>query len=430
MARATSKVQLDAAIAADTQPHIPRNGLGIVLNHTGQRLTLVNSGGVLTKNGEYYYQKTNQQPPSKFDLSQEPQRVGNSLNIRLLDGSSRAVSRYDDVKKGFVNTQLGKRFFAHKLNKFVVLFPSDVILTRTNGSLYIRSGDYFASTAALDLGEIAVKASLSEEAQLAEVKRQARNWLAQQPTVSGEKILMAGYQTWRLADGEWQYNRLSHSSTGDAQAVMHRPLTEGKPWSFPWPGVAPESLEDTQGECVTHQLSKYIRFRGTGEHPFTKNQLCTELEFISQDLYAEDDDCAEILACTGFTAAAIERLCRYYSIPIHVKHGKDKVFSFIPEISKFETLCVVIWGSHLFTIADPTVKSSIAREQLVVGSSRDWVLQPIMRSSNRGPGFNDWELFGGELRPGHYYSRNLKQARTELHRHSICPMCRSVVWES
>ena len=70
MARVSAKAQLDAAIAAGQLPHIPRNGLGIVLNHAGQRLTLVNSGGALTKNGEHYYRTTNQQPPSKFDLTQ------------------------------------------------------------------------------------------------------------------------------------------------------------------------------------------------------------------------------------------------------------------------------------------------------------------------------------------------------------------------
>ena len=79
------------------------------------------------------------------------------------------------MKKSFVHTQLGKRFFAHKLVKYVLLFPADVTLTRVNGSLYTRTGDYFASTAAIDLGEISVKASLSEEAQMAEVKRQGRN---------------------------------------------------------------------------------------------------------------------------------------------------------------------------------------------------------------------------------------------------------------
>ena len=42
-------------------------------------------------------------------------------------------------------------------------------------------------------------------------------------------------------------------------AVMHRPLRAAKPSSFGFRGVCQEAYEETQGNCVAHQLKAVLR---------------------------------------------------------------------------------------------------------------------------------------------------------------------------
>ena len=224
------KEQINASIAAGAQPRVPRSGIGLVLPNGRQRKVLVDQSGKLTAAGSHYYEQTGQTPPGRFDWAQTPERAGRSLFIKLLDGSKKAVSRFDAVSKQFAPTALGKKFYSRRLDRFTVLFPCSVDLTRKNGSIYTRTGDYMASTA-VSLGEIEVSAALSEAEQVVEVKRQARAWLNEQPNISGERILLAGYETHRLdASRELQYNKLTHNEAGEASALLHRPLTAGSPW--------------------------------------------------------------------------------------------------------------------------------------------------------------------------------------------------------
>ena len=181
---------------------------------------------------------------------------------KLLDGSKRAVSRFDPVAKEFKPTLLGKKFYANRKDRFTVLFPVSVDLTRKNGSIYSRTGDYMPSTA-VDLGEIEVSAAMTEAEQIAEVRRQAMAWLNEQPIIDGERILLPGYETHRYdPEREIQFNKMSFNAAGEPSAVLHRPLTAACPWRFDIPGVCEEAAEDTDNQCVPHQLSKYIRLKG------------------------------------------------------------------------------------------------------------------------------------------------------------------------
>ena len=108
--RRQTKQDLDNAIAAGAQPRVPRSGLGLILPHLKQRRVLVNQAGTLTPAGKLFYEKTNTEPPASFDFAQEPQRAGRSLMISLLDGSKKAVSRFDAALKTFAPTALGKKF--------------------------------------------------------------------------------------------------------------------------------------------------------------------------------------------------------------------------------------------------------------------------------------------------------------------------------
>ena len=400
---------------------MPRSGIGLVLPDGRRRKVLVNQGGV-TSAGEYFYQQTGTEAPSKFDFAQTPERAGRSLMIKLLDGSKRAVSRFDPVAKEFKPTVLGKKFFANRKDRFTVLFPVTVDLTRKNGSIYSRTGDYMPSTA-VDLGEIEVSAALTEAEQIAEVKRQAMAWLNEQPVIDGERILLPGYESHRHdAERAMQYNKMSFNAAGEPSAVMHRPLAAASPWLFDIAGVCQEAADETDNQCVPHQLSKYIRLKG-GDPPFTKEELAKELQQASLELYEDDEENEDLLDCPGFTCAAIRRVCESYGIPFHVRWGEHKLESYIPENTRYETVAVVIWGDHLYTLSDPAAKAALAKESESTPDVKDWVLGTVARSEAKTPGFGEWELYGG-LRPGHWYTRDINAVRASLHREHICPFVR------
>ena len=416
--RRKTKTAVDAAIAADAQPKIPKSGIGLVLKHGRQRQNLVSQAGVLTAVGKYYYEKTDTSPPQRFDWGQNPVRKGNSLFIKLLDGSNRAVSRFDILEKTFKPTVLGRKFFSNRQVMFLVLIPCSVILTRKNGSLFQRDGDYLPSTA-ISLGELQVNAGLAPAAQIEEVRRQTLAWLRDQPTLEGQTVLLAGYESY-IFDGtrQIQYNKMEYSHASGPAATLHRPLTAGVPMACPFPGVCEEATQDTDENCVAVQLASYIRIKGKAH--FTKQQLTLELIQISLSLY-ENSDSEDLLYVPGFTATAILKLCESYGIPIHIKWGDKKISSYIPENSKFDTVCVIIWGDHLFTIGDPAIRAAIAREPNGnFENCPDWILEPIQRIESKAPGIDQWELFT-KLMPGSFYSRNINATRAALHRENICP---------
>ena len=130
--------------------------------------------------------------------------------------------------------------------------------------LWTCVGRMTPSTAIESFGEIEVPRNLSENEQRQRVAQIERTWRDQQPTIEGEKVLLAGYETYILdTSREIQYNKLSVSQQGDVEATMHRPLREGKPWAFHGlEGISAESLEQTDGNCVSYQLSKHIKIKG------------------------------------------------------------------------------------------------------------------------------------------------------------------------
>jgi hypothetical protein len=66
----------------------------------------------------------------------------------------------------------------------------------------------------------------------------------------------------------------------------------------------------------------------------------------------------------GFTAAAIMELARGFNIPVHVMWGHNKIDSFVPERSQYETVALYIWGNHLFTVGDVQCQQAIARQKI------------------------------------------------------------------
>ena len=118
---------------------------------------------------------------------------------------------------------------------------------------------------------------------------------------------MPGYETHVLDTSRpIQYNKLTVNQQGDVSATMHRPLRQGKPWAFHGlEGVSADSLEETDEQCVSYQLSKHIKIKGKGA-PWTQQQIAEMLIHVTEQLYECDDDILDEEAIERWAAAAAD----------------------------------------------------------------------------------------------------------------------------
>jgi hypothetical protein len=239
----------------------------------------------LTSAGKYYYEKTGLPNPGSFDYQQDATRKGRSQHIRLMDGTKKKVSTWDPNAREWKHTALGKLFFSKAVDRFTILWPVHIQLTRTNGSIYERI-DWLPSTAT-PLGEIEIPRT-NETAQRAKVANIEAAWRGQQPMIGDRRALVTGYESATLdTTREIQYNKLSMGgNAGTTEAAMHRPLREGKPWAFHgMEGVSEDAYEQTEGRCVSYQLSRHLKIKGGGEAPWTAEQVAEMLWNVTEALY-------------------------------------------------------------------------------------------------------------------------------------------------
>ena len=116
--RQNVKIQIDQAIAAGTPVRTPRSGLGLVLPTGARFRTLYDKNGI-TPAGKYYYQKSGIPPPGKFDYQQDTTRKGRSQFIKLLDGTQKKVSTWDNVNREWKLSKLGTQFFSKPMDRVV-----------------------------------------------------------------------------------------------------------------------------------------------------------------------------------------------------------------------------------------------------------------------------------------------------------------------
>ena len=200
------KQSIDTAIASGTQPKAPKSGIGLVLP-TDVRSRTPYDQKSLTAAGKYYYEKAGLPQPGQFNYQQDPVRKGRSQYMKLLDGTQKKISTWDNLNREWKLTKLGKTFYSKAVDRYTVLWPVRILLTRFNGSIFERE-DWMPSTA-IDLGEIEVPRTLSETAQRQQVAQIEKRWREAQDLVAGERVLLAGYKTHILdTNREIQYNKI------------------------------------------------------------------------------------------------------------------------------------------------------------------------------------------------------------------------------
>ena len=112
---------------------------------------------------------------------------------------------------------------------------------------------------------------------------------------------------------------------------------------------------------------------------------------------------------------------RGFNIPVHVMWGQNKIDSFVPERSQYETVALYIWGNHLFTVGDVSAKQAIARQEIrFPDAASPTTIAPIFKQNAKTPHFVEWELYTG-IKPGHFYSRDMLATRNNLHKEGIVP---------
>ena len=363
-------------------------------------------------------------------------RKGRSQYIKLLDGTQNKIST--SKLPGWELTALGKTFYSKAVDRYTVLWPVRILLTRANntgasqGSIFERE-DWLPSTEVESLGEIEVPKNLSETAQRARVAQIERTWREQNATlIDGDAFMLTGYEAaYSDTRRQIEYNKVEYTQAGSLEATMHRPLREGKSWAFHGlQGVSTESLEETDGQCVSYQLSKHIRIKGK-DAPWTQQQIAEMLMHITEALYedAPENDpyhgaCQDRILTVGFTAAAITQLCRELGVPIHVKWGECKIESYTPEHTQYESVALYIWKGHCYCVDDCGVKRAIVREQVSTPTAQSNEVQAtIGRRANSGPASQYWDSYS-KLAPGHFYTSDLVGVRPDLLREGICPQVR------
>jgi len=431
----------DAAIAAGNRPRAPKAGKGLVLDIPGGRARkLLDVAGRYTPGGEYYYDATGQEKPNRgFDYSQQPVRRGSRLQIPLLDGQRSTLRTWDGRRRRWNFTKTGKEFYKNSLDRFVVTIPVIQTLVRTKNkdrSIYTTDTSVLKSTAT-PLGEISLPTLMPDEEQLAEVKRRAQAYLDSLPEADGHKVIFqgGGSEATSVLDPSrpLEYNKESISVLPDGsynvEALLHRPLRDAKPWMFGFAGVCPEAYDQTESNCVVHQMVAVMQ----ESLSLRESDLETYFDVIFEELYpaGSEDNPYEIEQEdgtferrgwheAGVTCAMIEAFGREHSLAVHVLWGETKVASYVPAEPRVTSLCLYVYGDHAFFASDPHTKSTIAKMKTSKPQVRPDIVLAVQAKSDAPPA-KEWAEYEHGCSPGHYYADDLAQVRLELHARGICP---------
>ena len=156
--------------------------------------------------------------------------------------------------------------------------------------------------------------------------------------------------------------------------------------------------------------------------------MAAELLEITRRIYEEDPENDPYdggdASTLGYTAAAIMELATGFNIPVHVMWGRNKIDSFVPTRSQYETIALYIWGNHLFTVGDMAAKQAIAQQTTKFPNALSpTIIDPICKRTSKAGHFVEWDLYT-QIQPGHFYSRNIKGTSASLHQQGFAPEVR------
>ena len=152
--------------------------------------TLYDKNGLQMPAGKYYHDEHHLLRNLTINRI-ERGRAGVLMLRKLLDGTHRRVSTWDNVNRAWELAALGKTFYSKAVDRYTVLWPLWIQLTRIqpgryNSTIFERE-NWMPSTVSDSIGEIEVPRNLSETMQRQRAAQIERQWRNAQPTIEGDK---------------------------------------------------------------------------------------------------------------------------------------------------------------------------------------------------------------------------------------------------
>ena len=404
MSWAQQREQIRRAAQAGVRPRT--SGLGSQIlplrGPGGQSAQLTRPNGALTRAGQFYYQLAGRQPPSRqFDDSQPLIREGASDFILLRSGLKKLV-RTLAPDGNYHLTKLGKAFFKEKYTEWLAHVPVRIRGRRKNGRGYERL-DYLPVTS-LNVGLQRQNDGLSE-GQVARNVQQAVLQKLGSPSeddaimeLSEEVYFLDGSREWTLSSQTTQHvdNRTL------VETSLRQPLGALREVSyqlFKGDEILASAFEQRDDQlCAARQLAELLRL---------------PLEEVLSDF---DTICDRGWQERGITPEEIRKFCVWRGAPMLLVNCQGQLLdSYQPAVKEARAVAFTAWEGHAFFYKN-------ARSVFQCDDAER--LRPRFRSERREsavPEFRSWREWDGELRAGHFWTRDLRAARGALLAAGHCP---------
>ena len=364
----------------------------------GQSAQLSRPNGALTRAGQYYYQLVGRQPPSRqFD---ELIREGPSDYVLLRSGVKKLV-RTLAPDGNYHLTKLGKAFFRDKYTEWLAHVPVRIRGRRKNGRPYERE-DYLPVTS-LNVGLQRQNDGLSEAQVARNVKQAVLAKLGADDDfstlleLSGEQYFLDNSREWTL-------------SSQTTQVVDDRVVVE-------------TSLRQPLGALrreVSYQLWKgdeilESAFERRWDKLCVPRQLAELLKLPLAEVLSDFDTiCDRGWQDRGVSPKEIREFCVWRGA-FFVNCRGQLMDSYQPVEKEARAVAFTAWDGHAFFY-------KTARTVHLCDESER--IQPRYRAERRdstAPEFAQWLEWDGQLRAGHFWTRDLRKARADLLSEGHCP---------
>ena len=405
MSWAQQREQIRRAAGAGVRPRISALGSQILplRGPGGQSAQLSRPNGALTRAGQYYYQLVGRPPPSRqFDEEQPLIREGPSDYVLLRSGVKKLV-RTLAPDGNYHLTKLGKAFFRDKYTEWLAHVPVRIRGRRKNGRPYERE-DYLPVTS-LNVGLQRQNDGLSEAQVARNVKQAVLAKLGADDDfstlleLSGEQYFLDNSREWTL-------------SSQTTQVVDDRVVVE-------------TSLRQPLGALrreVSYQLWKgdeilESAFERRWDKLCVPRQLAELLKLPLAEVLSDFDTiCDRGWQDRGMSPKEIREFCVWRGAPMFFVNCRGQLMdSYQPVEKEAWAVAFTAWDGHAFFYKN-------ARTVHLCDESER--IQPRYRAERRdstAPEFAQWLEWDGQLRAGHFWTRDLRKARADLLSEGHCP---------
>jgi len=350
--------------------------------------------GVVTPQGEFYYQLTEEHAPDRtFDYNQVPTRRGDTEYAR--DRTGREVRLRTLQPNGqYKYSAMGKMFFRVRQVEHIVHVPVIIEGTRKNGEPYRRE-DY------LPFDSLSVERILTSgmwtDAQRSSRVRDAVLQALSLRTLRGRPVLLEVSDETYFYDRTrpWRISTLTttpHAGQPEVHAALNRPMGHLHSPSFvPFADqVIKEAWETRDNKlCVIRQLAAVLRE--------SEQDLTDEFDRLLARPWQHEGLCPN-----DIKKFCQERQLAYYCL------GTSLLDSWLPKEPKGRSVCFCTWDGHAYFYRSARVVSTWRPTTVLPGKT--------LQSEDVGnlPPASAWDRWDGTPRPGYFWTVCLDTARRQM----------------